>query len=65
MRRDRALAAIIGTLIGAAFGRAGLVGTMSLWSVLPGLGGAAGLWGFAGWVLNSVARGCWLVSRAN
>ena len=44
---------------------AGVVGKASLWSVLPGLGGAAGLWGFAGWALLRMARGRSLASRIN
>lgn len=36
---------------------ASLIGIASLWSALPGLGGAAALWGFCGWMLYRMVRG--------
>lgn len=36
---------------------ASLIGIAALWSVLPGFGGAAVLWGFCGWMLYRMARG--------
>lgn len=36
---------------------ASLMGVSSLWSALPGLGGAAVLWGFTGWALYRLACG--------
>ena len=44
---------------------ASLVGMASLWSVLPGLGGAVVLWSFAGWALQRMARGRSLAWRMN
>lgn len=44
---------------------ASLAGIASLWSVLPGFGGAAVLWGFAGWALHRMARGRSFASRLN
>ena len=35
---------------------ASVAGVESLWSVLPGFGGAAALWGFSGWALHLMAR---------
>lgn len=44
---------------------ASLTGMASLWSVLPGVGGAAVFWGFTGWVLHRMAHGRSLASRMN
>lgn len=34
-----------------------LIGSVTAWYLMPGLGGAASLWGFAGWALARSARG--------
>ncbi|MGH8080496.1 MAG: hypothetical protein ACREP7_07975 [Lysobacter sp.] len=44
---------------------ASLAGIASLWLILPGLGGAAALWGFCGWTLYRMARGRPLAWRNN
>lgn len=44
---------------------AGFVAVPSLWSILPGFGGAAALWGFCGWTLYRMASGRSLARRMN
>lgn len=58
--RVRAFHKLAGALCATAFVStiaASLAGVTPLWTILPGFGGAALLWGFAGWALGRVARG--------